>query len=146
MSAPGLIENLLVDEWLFGRLDGDATLRSILSVPVGGTRIGNRVVPAGWAGEPVVVFNEQAPMTDVRGIGTARIMAAGLWSLRVMGRPENDLATMEQAASRVDVLLHGQSGAVGGGQVLTCVREETFRFQDQEGYLILDTLYRVEVI
>jgi hypothetical protein len=145
VSAPGVIENLVVDQWLFSRLDGDVALRGILSAPVGGTRIGNRVVPAGWAREVVVIFNEQAPMVDARGVGSGRVMAAGLWSLRVIGRPENDLATMHAAARRVDELLDGQSGTVAGSHVLSCVRRETLRFQDSDGFLNLDQLYSFQV-
>lgn len=134
----------MVDEWLFSRLDSDPDLRTILAVPAGDTRIGNRTPPPGSEGGVVVVFNEQQPTEDVRGFGTGRVLARALYSVRTIGRADDNLDPIYAAARRVDALLHGQTGAAGNGQVLSVDRRSHFRFVDNDGDLNVVQLYRIQ--
>ena len=148
MSGPGLIEQLAADAWFLQVLGDDTELRRIL----GSGRVSRLVddgrrtrgTPVLVAGHTAVVYSAQTPMRDVLGTGTTRIMAAGLYSVRAIGNPQQ-WATIKAAARRADELLHGSMGAAEGAQVIAVAREETFQFSDAKGYEILGALYRVEV-
>lgn len=131
MSGPGVIEALIVDEWLFARLNGDATLRAILGVQVGERRVSSVVAPSVWGDGPFVTFAEQSPMADTIVVGGARVFARGLYTVKAI-RKTDTWTTLRSAAERVDALLHGATGTAGGGQVLAFHRDSTLRFIERD--------------
>lgn len=136
-----MIENTLIESWLYSRLAGDATL----AAAVGG-RIYSYVAPA-TAATPFVVFSAQSPGYDVMGVGTARVMLNSLYQVKVVVQ-DASFSTATTAAHRIDALLHGATGAPAGGRVLGCVREGPLAYaevSDGIEYRHLGGLYRIWV-
>jgi hypothetical protein len=129
VTTIGVRPDAVVDEWLYARLSGDATLRSLLNVPAGQTRVANMVAPKEWP-PPFVVFHQALPMRDVRG-WQARIMGDGEYLVRAIGRPAN-WGTLRSVADRLDVLLEGSTGTTSGGTVLTFHRQEAYRLTEND--------------
>lgn len=136
-----MIENTLVETWLYGKLSTDATL-----VAQVGTRIYSYVAPT-TATTPYVVFSAQSPGFDVMGVGTARVMLNCLYQVKVVVQ-DASFSTAKTAANRIDVLLHGTMGYPSGGEVLGCVREGPLAYAeitDGIEYRHLGGLYRIWV-
>lgn len=132
MTDIGVRPDQVVDEFLYARLNGDATLRSILNVPTQATRVANMVAPKEWGDGPMVVFHQALPMRTVRGFGpTARLLDDGEYLVRVIGRPK-DWGTISSAANRLDALLEGATGTTAGGVVITCQRIESYRLVEND--------------
>lgn len=133
-----MIEVAWVDEWLYGVLVNDAQLSALV-----GGRIFSYVAPL-TATTPFVVFNHQAG-TDVRGVGTVRVMTSLVYQVKVVGQGES-VRSLKPIADRIDALLHGASGSVADGTVLTCVREQQVAYAEvDEGvrYNHLGGLWRI---
>lgn len=158
---PGVVTTLVGQEWINARLAGDATLRSILSVPAGQSRVAMGVAPSAWGAGPFVTFSPQVPMADVFGTGSARIMGAGEWLVRAGGMVATDKGTpsaiaaanarwgaVKAAAKRIDALLHGATGTTADGEVIACVRVEDHFMPSEERpgevFYFLGGQYRVE--
>lgn len=152
--AAGVRADSIVDEWMLARLNGDATLRSILSVPTGSTRVASMLAPRAWGDGPMVVYQQQLPLRTTRAIaGGGRILAAGEYLVRALGRP-TAWRTLASAADRLDALLDGQSGTTSTGRVVACHHVEPYRLEEvdtPEGaepravWLHVGALWRVEV-
>ncbi len=56
VTAIGVLADEIVYAFLWARLNGDATLRSILSVPAGESRVANMVGAEAWGDGSFVVF------------------------------------------------------------------------------------------
>lgn len=136
-----MIENTLVETWLYGKLSGDATLTAKV-----GARIYSYVAPT-TATTPYVVFSAQSPGFDVMGVGTARVMLNCLYQVKVVVQ-DASFNTAKDAADRIDELLHGATGTPSGGEVLGCVREGPLAYaeiSDGIEYRHLGGLYRIWV-
>lgn len=146
MSAPGIIEAMFVQEWLHDRLDDDATLRGLLGVPVGQTRISPAPGPAEWGRGPFVVSDPFTPQRDVRGVGNARISSDGLWIVKVV-QGAASYTPLIPIAERIDVLLGGVGPLVVGARtILACHREEAVHYPETDGgveWRHLGGLYRI---
>lgn len=130
--AAGVRADSVVDEWLMARLNGDATLRSILNVPTGGSRVASMVAPSAWRDGPFVVFAMQLPLRTVRAtLGGARVFADGEYLVRSVGRPA-DWGTIKSAADRLDILLDRATGTTSTGEVYTCLHVEPFRMEEND--------------
>lgn len=146
MSAPGVIEAMFVQDWLHDRLDADATLRGLLAVPVGETRISPAPAPASWGRGPFVVADPFTPQRDVRGVGLTRISSEGLWIVKaIMGTASYD--PLIPIAERIDTLLGGTGPeTVGARTILACHREEAVHYPESDGaveWRHLGGLYRI---
>lgn len=133
-------ETTRVDEWVQGRLTGDATLVGLLA---GG--IHADVAPQGSV-FPVVVHQFQGG-ADVRtATSDGRIMLSALWLIKAIGKSETYLG-LRAAADRIDALFEKASGAAGtDGFVFSSTRVTPFRLaEDDEGvaYRHLGGIYRV---
>ncbi len=147
MTAIGVLADQIVDDFLYARLNGDATLRSILAVPAGDSRVANMVGADAWGDGPFVVFAESLPMRDVRAAGD-RIFADGEYLIRAVGRPAA-WGTLRRAASRLDELLEGVAGSTVAGFVYVMHRVESYRLlEDQvpgDTWHHVGARYRVQV-
>lgn len=117
------MKTLVTDRWIYGILSVDATLVGLV-----GSRIYRGMAPLN-ATFPCVVFFYMPGGQDVRGTGTYNIMVSGYWVIKAIDR-NNSPASAGTIADRIDTLLHGQSGAVSGGAVLACVRDEPVSFTE----------------
>lgn len=116
------MEGVLIDQWLYERLHGDATLMALV------TDVYSYPAPAG-ATLPYVLIQEQL-VSDVRGVGSARIGVRGAWLVRGVVDTSSWGGAMTQIADRIDVLLQAKSGSVTGGSIWGCVRIRPFRLSE----------------
>jgi len=112
-----------------------------------GGRIYAYVAPSG-AAYPLVVYSHQGSH-DVRGVGPTRIMASMVYQVKVIGiGSAAGFGAVKAVADRIDSLLHGASGSVVDGRVLSCVREQGISYVETSGsvaYSHLGGLYRLQV-
>lgn len=112
--------------FIAGLLAPSGTLDAALSAAgVGGAH--EDVIPVGtsWgvgATPHRVTYGEQAPGADAYVIGQRRLTTDPLFQVVAVGRVAS-AESLEDAADRIDALLHEASGAVDGGEVLACTRE-----------------------
>lgn len=134
-----MAEIFTAETWLYTKLHGDSTL---LGLCPGG--IHTWPVPTTFAGRYVLYQNQSA--VDVRGMGPARIGVNGLWLVRVVDEALSFGGSLQTAADRLDVLLQAASGAVTGGNIWACVREEPFQLvelADGRQYRHLGGIFRI---
>lgn len=132
MSAPGSVEAFTVEEWIAGRLNGDATMVSLLATSRAGyegQRVWNLMAAEG-APWPYVVFGDQSS-NDVRpAVGAGRILNESYYRVLVWGETPSP-NTLKPAVKQVDLLLHGVwNAAVGDGLVLACIRTSVLRVNE----------------
>lgn len=133
------METTTIRKWLETVLKADATLTGLVS-----TRIYAAPAPKD-ATFPMVVYQLQASEPDLTVVNGVRIWAGGVWLVRGVAKTES-FATLTAIADRIDVLIHRQSGAVTGGTVVSCVREEAFEMVetvDSLQYRHLGGMYRI---
>lgn len=117
------MEAVTVDRWLFSKLTGDTTLMNLVT--------GVFSWPGVSLTYPCVVFQEQSPPRDVRGVGPSTYMVDGLWLVRGIVEANSYTGALETIANRTHTLLHAASGSVPTyGNVWVCVREQTFRLSE----------------
>jgi hypothetical protein len=114
-----VIEILRVDQWLYGKLNGDTTLMAQV------TGVYNSIATQD-APMPYALFSFQGA-GDVRGVGPTRIMTRALYQVKVVGAGAS-YAPLKAAVDRIDTLLQGASGSVTDGKVFSCVREQPIAF------------------
>ena len=118
-------EIVTASKWLYGVLNGDATLKTytpnIYALPA----------PQG-AALPYTVFNELSAV-DLQTLGPQRIWTNALFIVRAVMETESYGGNLELAANRIDTLLQAQHGSVTGGNVWACVREQPFWLIDYHG-------------
>jgi len=140
-----MIETFRAEQWLYSLLTGDTGPGGVNTF-VGG-RIYAYVAPSG-ASFPFVVYSYQGGH-DVQGIGPARIMASGVYQVKVVGKAATvAFGAIKAIADRIDTLLQGASGTVVDGRVLSCVREQGISYVEISGsdvYSHLGGLYRLLV-
>jgi hypothetical protein len=139
-----LAETFVADSWLYAVLTGDATLMGLAAGGVHGYNNPNRSPLF-----PYVLFQMQGAGQDVRGVGTARIMAPMVYVVRGISEGNSFGGSLRQIADRIDTLLHAASGTAAGGLVLVCVREQPFALPetapDGRQYRHLGGIYRLFV-
>lgn len=138
------MEITVADTWIYGKLAADATLTALIG---GATPRIYRAMKPEAAAFPCVVFSYMPGGQDVRGVGTFNIMVNGYWLIKAIDR-NNSAAAAATISDRVDTLLHGSSGSVTGGSVLSCVRDEPVayvEFLDGAQYQHVGGVYRVIV-
>lgn len=128
MAATG-DETSRIAQWLFGVLDGDATL---LAAAPGGVH--DEVAPPGTE-FPHVRF-AMLSAVDVDNQGPDRVMVDTVWSVLAVGDAPN-YSTLRPAADRIAELLDRKpapgstiAGAVAGLTVLSSVRDGALRLAD----------------
>lgn len=106
-------ETGLIYRWLYATLTGDTTLAAL--------------VPGGW-------FRTRAPAktsgvfgilrfqggSDANVAGGGRMALEAVYAVYAVGE---NAQTLEQASTRIDVLLSQKAANVTGGRILSCVRE-----------------------
>lgn len=136
------VEITTVERWLRATLTGDLTLAALV-----GDRVFSTIAPRD-AAHPLIVYSFQAGL-DTIGVGTARIMSRPLFTIRVVA-PSGSFADLEDAARRVDELLHGalDRPVAGSGLVLSCMREQPLALalmEEGTEYRQLGGIYRIDV-
>lgn len=139
-----MAETWVADSWLYGLLNGDATL---IGQAPGGVYAHNN--PSKTLVFPYVLFQQQAIGTDVRGVGPARIMAPLLYLVRGIAEGNSFGGSLRSIADRIDALLQAQHGTSAGGVIVACVRERSFALPevaaDGRQYRHLGGIYRIWV-
>ena len=129
-------------EWIQPTLSDDETLsdtHSISEVYVG-------AAPSN-ATYPLIIVANYARGQDLASNNAIRLWTDPTFLVKVVDRTAS-FTTIENAADRVDTLLHRQSDGPNG--ILSCVREEPFSFvefdeQENQHYRHLGGIYRVQV-
>lgn len=126
-----------VMEWFYDALSGDA---------VGvADRVYADVAPR-EATYPLVVFQLQAPGTDLLGVGTTRILTSGVWVVKAIDQVKGYTGLIS-IADAIDGALHGEAYETKtDGVVLGAVRERPFvltEFGDGVEWKHLGGVYRV---
>lgn len=139
-----VIDNLVSDELIMNRLQGDATLTSLV-----GNRIYEYQAPKGTTFPYIVFYNQTAPR-DIRGVGTATIMTDTLYAIKAIDQ-STSYSTVKAINQRIHELLHGIQAVVGiaqQGTVVGIVREEAIKYPEVDSgkhYRHLGGLYRIFV-
>jgi len=110
------------ERWLVATLANDATLTGL-----GITGVYVDVAPES-ASFPCIVIGQQTAR-DVMVVGAYRIFENLLFLVRAVGQTQS-YAALASAASRIDALLHRQSGSGADGTTWGCVREQSFRLAE----------------
>jgi hypothetical protein len=134
------VETVTADRWITARLRNDATLMGLV------TKVHQWPVPAN-AVLPYVLFQEQSAV-DLEVLGGERVWVDGLWLVRAVAETRDWGGALEQAANRIDALLHKAAGPATGGNVWACRRVRPFRLtEDRESgqFRHLGGLYRLYV-
>lgn len=133
-------EIILVDEWLATVMLADATLTGLV-----GNRIYSYVAPEG-AAHPLIVYNHQGS-SDYIVIGGYRIMNSGLYQIKAIGQADS-MTAVQATANQIDVLFGRTEGAVTGGIILACHREQPLGYVETKNnirYPHLGGLYRIYI-
>lgn len=126
MSAPGLLETMVAEDFIHDRLAADATLMALLpGATADNPRVASPIAPEVWGDGPFVTFQLLDPR-DVRGVGTTRIMATALYIVKAVAKTRT-WDTVRPVAERIDVLLNAASGTAAGGSVLHIARESVYQ-------------------
>lgn len=141
-----MIESTVAEEWLYETLAGDAAVMESIGNDAG--RIVSYVAPEGTP-EPFIVFQpEPQSEPDANTMNGYRIMASWLYIVKAVARGTS-VQVVKPVADALDAALHGKSGAVQGGQVLKCVREQGVSYVEYDrgvSYYHLGGLYRIYVL
>jgi hypothetical protein len=128
MSAPGIIEDdEIVAPWLYATLAADGPLTAALGAP---DYIASDVAPTAWGDGPFVVFSGVS-LLDVRGVGTARIMANDLWTVKAVGRGST-YDVVAPIARRIDALVSDAQATLAGGAILIAHRDGRVRYTESD--------------
>jgi len=102
-------ELALCDEWVYGKLAGDAVIQAALS---GG--IYRSLAPEG-ATEPLMVY-EVAPDNDVAFIGAARVQVNADYTIRAITRGDS-FDSANAIADAIDAEMHDARDEIRGRQI-----------------------------
>lgn len=133
-------EIVLVDEWIASVMAADTALQALVS-----GRVYSYVAPQGTA-FPLVVYNHQGS-SDLIVVGGYRVINSGLYQIKAITEA-GGMATAKPIADRIDVLFHRATGAVVGGLILGCVREQPLAYVEAGNNIRrnhLGGLYRIVV-
>lgn len=127
--------------WIRSTLSADETLSDTHGI----TEVYVGAAPSD-AAYPLIIVANYTPGRDLAYNNARRLWVDPVFLVKVVDRTATFTA-IEDAADRVDALLHRQSN---GGDVLSCVREEPFSFvefdeQENQHYRHLGGMYRVQV-
>lgn len=139
-----VLDALIIDEWLDTTLRGDTDLFAATE-----GRIYSEQAPEGAKHYPIVIFNQQSPLRDIRGLGGFTVMSQALYQVKVIGEGVSYLP-LRPLASRIHDLLHDKQyiPATSGGMIVTSIREEDIKYPEIEGgkhYRHLGGLYRIQI-
>lgn len=129
---------LIADEWITTQLSADLVLAAL--------GIHSDLAPQGEQ-PPYVVFQCLNAPRDMNGLGGTRIKSGTLYAVKVIGAGQS-YAAIEDAANRIDQLLHNTSGTTSRGRVLSCVREQEIHYPEAtngQHYRHLGGIYRIQV-
>ena len=99
------------EAWLYSTLSNDSVLAGLLGLPTTGG-IYSTQAPEG-ASYPLVVY-QLTQSTDANAPGFVRVLTEMVYAIHCADRV-NSLANLDAIASRVDVLVHGQTVSLPGG-------------------------------
>lgn len=148
------LESYTVDEFIFGRLTGDATLLGLLNaayaasgqLPVSATEVYSETIPVDIT-YPYIIFQMRPSMDDTTVVNGIRIFSRIDYLVKVVDRNQS-YGLIAPIYSRVDQLLHMTSGTVADGQVYYSQRMRPFRMpeiDDAIQYRHMGGIYRFTV-
>jgi hypothetical protein len=132
-------ESFLIDKWIFERLSTDTVINTAL-----GTRIYEGLAPQG-AAYPFIIYQEQSPARDIRGIGTQRIMVEAFYLIKVI--TTGNYSSIKTLVDRFDFLFHGIQIETSYARINASVRERTFRLAEPRENVIYrhrGSIYRIQ--
>jgi hypothetical protein len=130
-------EIVIAERWLNQTLTGDAALAAM--------GVHGHLIPKD-AALPAIVFVPR-PGLDLVALGGARVFSTLDYIVKGVCQAES-LAPLVEAVTKVDALLHGKSGAVTGGRVLSCIRVQPIAYPETsqgKQYRHLGGVYRLQV-
>lgn len=137
-----LINPLVVDELISKTLKGDSVITSYV-----GGRVFEYSAPKGSI-FPYIVFNNQSPPRDIRGLGTATIMADAIYTIKVIDEGTSYLP-LKPIVDRIYELFHGIQSTTADeqeGLVISMMHEEIIKYHEVDSgkhYRHLGGMYRV---
>jgi hypothetical protein len=141
-------ETTRIDQWLTAALLADAQLAAIV-----GTKVFSGMAPreSTW---PVVVFQFLGGSDTATGAGVNRIMHRGVYMVKGVTEGPSYGPPLQTIADRIDAVLHGKPdpgsmivASVGGASILSSVREQPFRLEEEidgRHYRSLGGFYRIQ--
>lgn len=130
------------ERFIFERLQAQAGLEALV-----GERMYGYTAPQQAGVYPAIVWQLQAPSTDVKAIGNIRIMVQPVYVVRVIGQGASWVA-LSPIADLIDAALEGASGTVPGAEILGISRVGPFALVETVNavqYRHLGGQYRVPV-
>lgn len=113
----------VAEEWIAATLAADPTVSSYV-----GARIFDRPPPEGTE-YPYIIFSH-ASNSDVRGVGTARVMSDTIYLVKAVAGTDHSDALADVAEAIESALTTAQPVATTDGYVEGCVRERMVRYTE----------------
>lgn len=117
------LEPDVAEEFIYGLLNGDATLTGLLA---GGIKPGGSA-PQGTP-YPFVTYQMMSSI-DLMVVDAIRIWTNLVYLVKVVGESA-DYQTLRAVVARIDALLHRASGTATDGTIWACVREQSIRMPE----------------
>lgn len=117
------LESLAVDQFMYSKLAADSTLLAALAA--GTSSLYAEIAPQG-ASFPFVLWGTLSAEDDEYA-NNDRIWCNCVVVVRGLAMQESFAGALKTIATRIDTVLHKQSGVATDGQVYACVRIRPFR-------------------
>lgn len=142
-------ESYRAETWLYATLAADTGTGGVNHATTGANgRIYAYLAPESAVLYPQVLFNMQSG-TDVDVVGAIRIWNSMIYQVKVIGKGSApNFGAIKALADRIDALLHAASGTTTDGRVLSCVREQSLSYVENDGSVVfshLGGLFRLQV-
>ena len=128
------------ETWLYSTLTNDATIRGIV-----GTRVYSAIATSPTM--PYILFQYQAA-ADVSYMAAIRAWSRLVYLVRAVDEQNSIVGSLQTLADRIDAVLHRQSTQIGGGPLISCVRDLPFTLPERDGDRIirhLGGIYRLQI-
>lgn len=137
-------EQDVIDRWVEARLEAHTDFNTAYAGLT--DRIFDRYAPTGTP-YPFIVYQDQSPVRDIRGVGTARVMVESLYIVKVIAQVKT-YAPLRVVAHEIDqAMTVGESEAIADGVLITSIRQEGFgmvEVEDGKQYRHLGGMFRIQ--
>lgn len=144
-----MIESYRAETWLYTVLAADTGTGGVNHATTGAAgRIYAYLAPESAVLYPQVIFNYQGG-ADMMVVGAVRVLNSMLYQVKAIGKGSApNFGAIKALADRIDTLLHAASGTTTDGRVLSCVREQSLSYVENNDSIVfshLGGLYRLQV-
>ncbi len=132
-------ETTATERWFYAQLSGDATLTGVV-----GTKLYADIAPDESA-TPYVTYSMLSGV-DLMVVSGIRIWTNMLYLVRGIDEARSYLGNLATIDTRIDAVLHKQTGSNVDGVIWSCVREQAFRLsEERDGRIFkhLGGIYRI---